>query len=130
LNNTNYRKLSRLWHPDKLSMEGNQDPFVAWYIKINNNEKDSLFKVLCQVKEVYRPELRFGINKTIDDTVYFFGAFAKYLPLVYNVFWPLFYLLEALERNIDNYPLAYRSLARIFYFASTVAPVIILFIIV
>ena len=128
LNNTRYRELAIRWHTDKLTPGSHQDPFVTWYMNINGQDQASLFKVLCNVKEKYRPELRFRIKEANDASFHFFGAFAKHLPLIYNVFWPIFYALEALERNIDNYTPKYRTMAKSFYIGCVAAPFIFLFI--
>lgn len=129
LNNIRYRKLAILWHTDKLTPGSHQEPFVTWYMKINGQDQASLFKVLSNVKEKYRPELRFRIKEANDESFHFFGAFAKHLPLIYNVFWPIFYALEALERNIDNYSDKYRLWAKGFYLGSVIVPFVFMFII-
>lgn len=126
LNNSHYWSLAKSWHPDKLTPDSSQDPFVSWYIRLNGKDQNSLFKVLGNIKEAYRPELRFRIREANDESFHFFGEFAKHLPLVYNVFWPIFYALEALERNIDNYTPKYRMWAKSLYYGSTLLPFILL----
>lgn len=125
LNNVRYRDLAKSWHPDKFTEISQQDAFFAWYTNINKDQ-NSLFKTLSHTKEAYRPELRFRVKQATDDSFHFFGAFAQHLPLIYNVFWPVFYFLEALERNIDNYSPKYRGWAKGLYYGSTATPFVLL----
>jgi hypothetical protein len=124
LNKTNYRKLAIAWHPDKLKAVDNNPAFLSWYIQINEKDPGSLFKVLSYVKETYRPELRYRAqdandrNNENNKNFHFFSAFATHLPLIYNVFWPIFYALESLERNLDNYSEERRGYAKAFYIGS------------
>lgn len=146
LNKAKFRKLSLQWHTDKLTNLNNNDTskefsFALWFSGFTNDTSAAI-KVVNEVKERYRPELRFraqdarsGQDRAQHNVpfnmfygLHFFSFAARFSPSLYNLFWPLMYLFEALERNLDNYQdLNNKKYAKILYMVFAAIPGIIIY---